>query len=97
MPGTINGLCHGNKFLRACCVLTRPLNIFSHRRSFTLSGTNTTNTPCLSSHSPPATATIKYNSVFFTLASGVLVCHGGHVWGESSLLIYLWLFPRLSG
>lgn len=85
------------KFLHACCVLTRPFNIHSHRSSFSLSGTNTTNTPRLSSHSP--LPPLQQNTIlfFFTQPSGVLVCHGGHVWGESSLPIYLWLFPRLSG
>lgn len=67
LPGTVNDPCSRNKFLHACCVLTRPFNIYSHRSSFTLSGTNTTNTPCLSSHSP--LPPLQQNTILFFFSS----------------------------
>lgn len=60
--------CPDGLSLRARCVLTRPgFDINSQRGGLTLSGAHTTNTPCLSNHFPPASPTIKHNSVFFTL------------------------------
>lgn len=90
--------------LRARCVLTRPgFDINSQRGGLTLSDAHTTNTPCLSNHFPPASPTIKHNSVFFTLPP-VSACTpwrsrlGRERERETiSLLIYLCLFPRLSG
>ena len=98
LPGTVNGPCLRHKFLHACCVLTRPLNIYSHRGSFTLSGTNATNAPCLSSHSPLPPR--QQNTILFSLCAAfwnACMPWRSRLGRESSLPIYLWLFPRLSG
>lgn len=93
LPGTVNDPCLRNKSLYARCVLARPFNIHSHRRYIPLSGRKM---PRLSSHSPLLPLQQNAALFFSTLSSGVLVCHGGHVWGERESESASYLFVAVS-
>lgn len=95
-PGTVNDPCLRNKSLYACCVLARPFNIHSQA----LHPFKWQEYAALIESQSPAAATTKCCSVFLhAVFWSACMPWRSRLGGERERvpLIYLWLFPRLSG